>query len=75
MSPRWVGALLKRMKFEGDRAVVHRSRGRPSNRKLPTGMKQRAKPHEGGFADVFNMDTQHMLPSLARWLVEHASRR
>jgi len=42
ISSRWVRALLKRMKFEGDRAVVHRLRGRPSNRKLPAWMKQRA---------------------------------
>ena len=42
ISPRWVRALLKRMKLEGDRAVVHRLRGRPSNRKLPAWVKQRA---------------------------------
>ena len=40
ISSRWVRALLKRMKFEGDRAVVHRLQGRPSNRKLPAWMKQ-----------------------------------
>src|ERR1022692_3722952 len=42
ISPRWVRALLKRMKLEGDRAVVHGLRGRASNRKLPAGVKQRA---------------------------------
>jgi len=42
ISPRWVRVLLKRMKLEGDRAVVHRLRGRPSNRKLPAWMKPRA---------------------------------
>ena len=42
ISPRWVGALLKRMKCKGERAVVHRLRGRPSNRKLPAWMKPRA---------------------------------
>jgi hypothetical protein len=42
ISPGWVRVLLKRMKFEGDRAVVHRLRGRPSNRKLPAWMKPRA---------------------------------
>jgi DNA-binding Lrp family transcriptional regulator len=41
ISARWVRVLLKRMKREGDRAVVHRLRGRPSNRKLPGAMKQR----------------------------------
>jgi len=33
--------LLQRMKQEGDGAVVHRLRGRPSNRKLPTTLKRR----------------------------------
>ncbi|MGA8216358.1 MAG: ISNCY family transposase [Candidatus Sulfotelmatobacter sp.] len=42
ISPRGVRALLKRMKLEGDRAVVHGLRGRPSNRKLPAWMKSRA---------------------------------
>jgi DNA-binding Lrp family transcriptional regulator len=42
ISPRWVRALLNRVKREGDRAVVHRLRGRLSNRKLPASLKQRA---------------------------------
>jgi hypothetical protein len=42
ISPRWVRVLLKRMKYEGDREVVHRLRGRPSNRRLPAWMKPRA---------------------------------
>jgi len=42
ISPRWVRALLNRVKREGDRAVVHRLRGRLSNRKLPAALKQRA---------------------------------
>jgi Homeodomain-like domain len=41
ISARWVRVLLKRMKREGDKAVVHRLLGRPSNRKLPGAMKQR----------------------------------
>jgi transposase len=35
VSERWVRQLLRRKKKEGDRVVVHRLRGRPSNRKLP----------------------------------------
>lgn len=35
VSERWVRELLRRRKKEGDRVVVHRLRGRPSNRKLP----------------------------------------
>jgi transposase len=34
VSERWVRKLLKRMKREGDRVVVHRLRGRASNRKI-----------------------------------------
>jgi transposase len=34
VSQRWVRKLLKRMKREGDRVVVHGARGRPSNRKI-----------------------------------------
>jgi transposase len=35
VSERWVRQLLRRRKKEGDRVVVHRLRGRVSNRKLP----------------------------------------
>ncbi len=35
VSPRWVRTLLKRLKQEGDRVVVHGLRGRVSNRKIP----------------------------------------
>lgn len=42
ISARWVRVLLKRMRLKGDGAVVHRLRGRPSNRRLPVWMKQRA---------------------------------
>jgi len=41
VSSRWVRALLQGMKQEGDRAVVHRLRGRSSNRKLPVTLKRR----------------------------------
>ncbi|MEO7653735.1 MAG: ISNCY family transposase [Bryobacteraceae bacterium] len=35
VSQRWVRKLLRRMKKDGDAVVVHRLRGRASNRKLP----------------------------------------
>ena len=38
----WVRKLLGRLRAEGDRGVVHRSRGRPSNRKLPEAQRARA---------------------------------
>ncbi|MBI4463780.1 MAG: helix-turn-helix domain-containing protein [Acidobacteria bacterium] len=41
VSERWVRKLLARMRKEGDRAVIHRLRGRCSNRKIsePVGEK------------------------------------
>src|SRR5574340_293679 len=39
---RWVRKLLRRMKEEGDRGVVHRLRGRASNRRLPEKLRQKA---------------------------------
>ena len=42
LTDRWVRQLLGRLRAEGDRGVVHRSRGRPSNRKLPEAWRLRA---------------------------------
>ena len=42
LTDRWVRKLLGRLRAEGDRGVVHRSRGRPSNRKLPEAWRARA---------------------------------
>ena len=42
ISVRWVRVLLKRVQARGDAAVVHRLRGRPSNRRLPEKTKRRA---------------------------------
>lgn len=42
VSERWVRELLRRKKREGDRVVVHRLRGRSSNRKLPERVRKRA---------------------------------
>jgi transposase len=42
LTERWVRKLLRRLRAEGDRGVVHRSRGRPSNRKLPEAWRVRA---------------------------------
>jgi hypothetical protein len=41
ISVRWVRTLLKRLLREGDRALRHRLRGRPSNRKTPEAVKRR----------------------------------
>jgi len=41
VTDRWVRKLLVRMKQEGDRGVVHRLRGRVSNRRLPDRVRAR----------------------------------
>src|SRR6202521_5845546 len=42
VSDRWVRKLLRRMKREGDRVVVHGLRGRASNRKIATQVQAQA---------------------------------
>jgi transposase len=42
ISDRWVRELLGRVKEEGDRGVVHRLRGRASNRRLPEKVRRKA---------------------------------
>jgi transposase len=41
ISVRWVRTLVKRLRKEGDSALRHRLRGRPSNRKTPAAVKRR----------------------------------
>jgi len=42
LTDRWVRRLLVRVKKEGDRGVVHRRRGRVSNRRLPEKVRRQA---------------------------------
>jgi hypothetical protein len=42
ITDRWVRKLLVRLKREGDRGVVHRLRGRASNRRLPESVRRQA---------------------------------
>jgi len=42
LTDRWVRKLLQRLRAEGDRGIVHRLRGRASNRHLPEELRQRA---------------------------------
>src|SRR5271170_6529487 len=42
VSQRWVRKLLRRMKREGDRVVVHGLRGRSSNRRIASQVQNRA---------------------------------
>jgi len=41
LSERQVRRIVKRIGEEGDRGIVHKSRGRPSNRRLPSTLKER----------------------------------
>jgi len=41
LSERQIRRIVKRISEEGDQGIVHKSRGRPSNRKLPSGLKER----------------------------------
>jgi len=42
LTERWVRKLLGRLRKEGDRGVMHGLRGRPSNRRLPQALRERA---------------------------------
>ena len=52
VTERWVRKLLARMRKEGDRGILHRLRGRASNRKIEEKTRQRAvKLVEGKYGD------------------------
>ena len=40
LSSRHIRRVIKRVKEEGDRGIIHKSRGRPSNRKIPDRVKK-----------------------------------
>jgi len=41
VSERQIRRIVRRIRKEGDCGIVHKSRGRPSNRKLPSGLQER----------------------------------
>jgi len=59
VTERWVRKLLARMRKEGDRAVVHRLRGRQSNRKI-------AEPVRGKAVALVKREYGDFGPTLAR---------
>ncbi len=67
LSDRQVRRLLVRLRQEGDRGVLHRLRGRPSNRRLPVEMQKRALAVLRGknFADFRPTLAAEKLASLA----------
>ena len=53
LSSRQMRRLMKRIRHEGDRGILHRQRGRPSNRRIAEGVKQKVlrlyQQHYGDF--------------------------
>jgi len=81
VSERWVRRLLQRMKSEGDRVVVHKLRGRPSNRKLPDEVRDRAlaliRQHYHDFGPTLASEyladrhaVQVSKETLRRWMID-----
>lgn len=52
LSARQMGRIVKRIRIEGDKGIIHRSRGKPSNRRIPKKMRDKVmglyrKQYEG----------------------------
>jgi hypothetical protein len=81
LSDRWVRKLLQRMKSEGDGVVVHRLRGRTSNRKIPAQIQAQAlqilkQPEWHDFGPTFaseQLARRHQIKvsdeTLRRWMI------
>lgn len=41
LSTRQIGRIIKRIRIEGDKGIIHRSRGKPSNRRIPSKMRDK----------------------------------
>ena len=82
VSERWVRKLLRRMKLEGDRVVVHGLRGRASNRKIAASTREQAlealrDPDWHDFGPTFaadELEKQHQIKvseeTLRPWMIE-----
>ena len=81
LSERQIRRLVKAVRAEGDRGVIHKSRGKPSNRKMPEKVKTRAialyKKKYPDFGPtlasekLFEIDGIRVNPeSLRSWLIE-----
>ncbi len=44
LSSRQIRRILKRVRREGDKGVIHKSRGRPSNRRIPDTIREKVHP-------------------------------
>lgn len=82
ITERQVRRLLRKLRRKGDRAVIHELRGRPSNRKLPEELEQRAitvlsDPVYWGFGPTLGaeyLEKKHEIAvskeTLRRWMVK-----
>jgi transposase len=81
LSSRHIRRVVKRVKKEGQRGVVHRSRGRPSNRKIADQLKEKViKLYRGRYKDFGpTLASEKLLErdgvsisdeTLRRWLIE-----
>ncbi len=86
LSSRQVRRLAKRVRSEGDRGVIHRLRGRPSNRRLDAKLRERAlrllrRPEYADFGPT--LGAEHLArrglvvsrETLRRWLIEEGTWR
>ena len=75
LSTRQMRRLMKRIQQEGDRGILHRKRGQPSNRRLPERVKQKVlelyRQHYGDFGPTLaseKLRERHRLPVQAETL-------
>ena len=63
LSTRQMRRLMKRIQQEGDRGILHRQRGKPSNRRLAERIKQKAlqlyQQHYGDFGPTLASEKLH----------------
>ena len=82
LSQRQVRRIVARVRKEADRGIIHRSRGQPSNRRLPEQFKNRAiklyRTKYKGFGPVFACEKLFEIDkitlsdeTLRLWLMEH----
>ena len=81
LSPRQIRRIVKRIKIEGDRGIIHKSRGKPSNRRIPGKIRDRViRLYRTQYQDFGpTLATEKLLErdevgisdeTLRRWLIE-----
>ena len=58
LSTRQIRRIVKRIRIEGDRGIIHRSRGKPSNRRIPRKMRDKV-------IKLYRRDYEDFGPTLA----------